>query len=84
MSSNTKYISNDTQIDLKESREVWSNGQYGDKRVALWADRDNVHVWAETNGDPICGEDDLRECLAEQGMDVGMIERVITGDLAGL
>lgn len=80
----TKYISNDTQVNLDESRQVWDNGLRGDKRVTLWADRDNAHVWAETNGDPVCGADDLRALLLAEGMAVAMVERVIVGDLAGL
>lgn len=75
----TKYINNDTKVDLDESRCVWDNDKLGDARVELWTN--NVHVWAETNGDPVYGEESLRELLIDEGMDDVTADRVIVGDL---
>ena len=80
----TKYISNETAVDLDKSAEVWSNGRDGDARVTLWADEGAVHVWAETNGDPVYGEDSLRACLLDEGMDSAIVERVLVGNLSDL
>ena len=79
-----KYLSNLVTVDLDKSAEVWSNGRCGDARVTLWADEGAAHVWAETNGDPVYGEDELRACLLTEGMDPATVEAVLIGDLTGL
>ncbi len=78
-----KWISNETQVNLSESRCVWDNGKDGDPRVELWADKGNVHVWAETNGDPVYGEDSLTALLVEdEGLSPDLAARVVVGDLS--
>lgn len=80
----TKYITTTTKVDLDQSREVWSNGKAGDARVSVWATNDNRLVWAETNGDPVAAQDELRDCLLAEGLDAEIVERVIEGDLSGI
>lgn len=80
----TKYISRETTVDLNESRCVWDNGAHGDARVSLWADAGNVHVWAETNGDPVYGEDELVELLTAEGLDDETCRQIVEGDLSGV
>jgi hypothetical protein len=82
--SNIKHISNDTTVDLDDSLCLWDNGLAGDARVELWADTDCEHVWAETNGDPVYGEDELRDLLLAEGMDEDVVDEVITGDMSSL
>ena len=81
----TKNLDNYTQVDLTESSSFWTNGEPGDARIELWADKGNVHVWAETNGDPVCGEDELRKLLLTTlEMDAEIVEKVLIGDLSDL
>ena len=81
----TKWIAGDIQVDLERSRLVWSNGRNGNRRVELWADEGNRHVWAEPGGgDPVCRQNGLRELLAGLGLEAVLVASIINGDLTGL
>ena len=80
----TKYITPRISVDLDKSREIWNNGQSGDAHASLWADEGNKHVWLETNGDPICGESELREALFIEGVSSETIAQVVVGDFGSL
>lgn len=80
----TKWLNSSTVVDLTQSRRVWDNGVDGDAHVALWADAGNVHVWAETNGDPVYGVDSLSALLVEEGLDASDVQRICDGDLSAV
>ena len=75
---NTKQIHHDgTTVDLDTSRCIWGN-----YLVEIWGDAGNVHVWAETNGDPVYGDDDLCNLLAGEDCRISndMIDQIIAAD----
>ena len=77
-----KAITSDIEIDTDQTREVWSNGEVGDKAVSLHTD--GIYVWAETNGDPVARQDELAALLREQGFTEDRVGRIIEGDLSDL
>ena len=77
-----KAITSDIEIDTDQTREVWSNGEVGDKAVSLHTD--GIYVWAETNGGPVARQDDLAALLREQGFTEDRVGRIIEGDLSDL
>jgi len=72
---NIKTIAYGLKVDLDESREVWNNNH----GVALWASKGNLHIWLETNGDPVVCEDALRVALAAEGWSNARIRAALDG-----
>lgn len=72
---------NNPHIHRDNARELWNNGKAEEDRVTLWRDDATGYVWAEADGDAVCGEEELRNVLIAEGMTIVEAARAIDGDV---
>lgn len=68
----TKHITNHIAIDTSMTREIYDNGETGDKKVTLcqgFTFEGECHYYLETNGDPMLITDaNEYECAIDIGL----------------
>lgn len=81
MMNNANNNQHANNIQRESARELWNNGKTEEDRVTLWRDDATGYVWAEADGDAVCGEEDLRNVLTAEGMTTVEAARAIDGDV---
>jgi len=76
-----KYITKNIAIDTDMTREIYDNGETGDKKITLcqgFTEGGECHYYLETNGDPVLITDENEyDCAMTLGLgDVSEIKEL--------